>query len=315
MMTKRKIDILLFAWMFCLIGCPALAQEPVPSVSDSSDVLSSPPRKIPEKDIEKSSNSKKKKKAKAGKISFETFDYNYARAVEYYEKHQYLSAARMFEELYPLSMGTAAADSILFMFSDCYYQNKDYEMASFHFKDYARRYPNSDRAELAHLMSIKAVYNISPYYALDQSETIYAIDEINVFISMYPNSPYMLECNEMLDVLRNKLAKKEFEVLKLYFNTENYRATQIAADNFQKSYAYSKYAPEAAYILVKNNYQYAKRSVDAKMRERFEECLSAYEALSINYPYSEFVAEGKKYADESKKQIEKIINKQKKKEE
>lgn len=271
------------------------------------------PAKTAEKNAEKPP--KKRQNAKAGKISFETFDYNYARAVEFYESHRYLSAARMFEELYPLSMGTPAADSILFMFSDCYYQNKDYEMAAFHFKDYARRYPNSDRAELAHLMAIKSVYNISPHYALDQSETIYAIDEINTFLSLYPNSAYILECNEMLDVLRNKLAKKEFEILKLYFNTENYRAAQIATDNFLKSYAYSKYAPEAAYILVKNNYLYAKKSVAAKMRERFEECISAYEALAINFPYSEFVQEGKKYADEAKKQIEKITHKKKKQEE
>jgi hypothetical protein len=41
-------------------------------------------------------------------------------------------------------------------------------MAAFHYKDYVRRYPRSERAELAYVMSVKAVYNISPYFALDQ---------------------------------------------------------------------------------------------------------------------------------------------------
>ncbi|MBP5710625.1 MAG: outer membrane protein assembly factor BamD [Bacteroidales bacterium] len=266
----------------------------------------------PEDSLKKSKKSQKAQKNNApfskrkGRVTFETFDANYARAVYYYNNRQYLSAAKLFEELYPLSLGTAHADTILFMFADCYFQNRDYEMAAFHFKDYARRYPSSDRAELASLMAIKAVYNLSPYYALDQSETIYAIDELNTFISLYPHSQYMDECNKMLDVLRNKLAKKDFELLKLYFNTENYRAAQIATDNFLKTYAYSQYAPEAAFILVKNNYQYAKKSVKNKMKERYEQCIMAYDNLVFNFPESPLGAEAVKYRDEAKKQIEKL---------
>ena len=116
----------------------------------------------------------------------------------------------------------------------------------------------------------------------------------------------MDECNKMLDVLRNKLAKTDFEVLKLYFNTENYRAAQIATDNFLKTYSYSQYAPEAAFILVKNNYQYAKKSVKEKMKERFEACIAAYDNLVFNFPESPLVADAVKYRDEAQKQIEKL---------
>ena len=277
--------------------------------SSNSDVSA------PQDSIKKDKNQGKKEKIpysrKKGKVTFETFDANYARALGYYNKHQFLSAAKLFEELYPLSLGTDHADTILYLFADCYYQNREYEMAAFHFKDYARRYPSSDRAELASLMAIKAVYNISPYYALDQSETIYAIDELNTFIALYPHSQYMEECNQMLDILRNKLAKKDFELLKLYFLTEHYRATQIATDNFLKTYAYSQYAPEAAYILVKNNYYYAKKSVQEKMKERYEDCISAYNNLVLNFPESSFITDAEKYKNEAIKHIEKINKKQK----
>lgn len=260
---------------------------------------------------------KRNKKAAASassrraRITFETFDANYARAVDYYNRHQFLSAAKMFEELYPLSLGTSHADTILYMFADCYYQNKDFEMAAFHFKDYARRYPGSDRAELASLMAIKSVAQLSPYYALDQTETLYAIDELNMFINLYPHSQYMDECNKMLDAMRDKLAKKELELLKLYYDTENYRAAQIATDNFLKSYSYSRYAPEAAFVLVKNNYEYAKKSVPEKMKERYESCIAACDNLKLNFPESGFVADAQKYRDDAKKQIEKIVKKSK----
>ena len=114
----------------------------------------------------------KKKSGKSNKVSFETFDMNYAKALKYYDNGQYLSAARIFEELYPLSLGTPTADTLLFLFADCYYKNKDYELAAFHFKDYARHYPGTEKAEEAHYMCVKSVFEVSPIYSLDQSSTL-----------------------------------------------------------------------------------------------------------------------------------------------
>jgi len=248
-----------------------------------------------------------KKKGKRGKVSFETFDSYYARAMKAYSNHTYLTAAKYFEELYPLSIGTPYGDTILFLFADCYYQNKDYQLAAFHFRDYARRYPGTERAQLAFLNSLRAFYYISPEYYLDQTGTEFAIEEINNFIQMYPKSPHVEECNQMLDNLRDKLARKDFEIAKMYYHTENYRAAQIAIRNFLKIYPYSKYSAEAAYILVKNNFEYAKKSVDSKKKERFLACLDAYELLKnqfssqyMNYP------DAQKIADDTKNQIDKI---------
>ena len=78
------------------------------------------------------------------RVTFETFDQHYARAMKFYENRQWLSAAGLFQELYPLSLGTPRADTILFLFADSYYQNGDYNMAALHFRDYVRRYPNSE---------------------------------------------------------------------------------------------------------------------------------------------------------------------------
>ena len=208
---------------------------------------SSPKQKEPSKT--------KKKGSKSNKVSFETFDMNYAKAIKYYQNGQYLSAARLFEELYPLSLGTPNADTLLFLFADCYYKNKDYELAAFHFKDYAKHYPGTPQAEEAHYMCVKSVFEVSPIYSVDQSSTLYAIDELDLFIKTFPYSPHVEECNQMLDVLREKLAQKDFEILKLYYNTDHYQAAQIAAKNFLKEYPSSRYAHEAVYYLVKNNHE------------------------------------------------------------
>ncbi|MDR1112673.1 MAG: outer membrane protein assembly factor BamD [Bacteroidales bacterium] len=246
------------------------------------------------------------------RITFETFQQNLEKAKRFYDKKQFLSAAKYFEELYPLSLGQPVADTILFLFADCYFQNKDYQMAAFHFKDYTRRYPGTTRTELAYLKCLQSIYNLSPVYSLDQYETKYAIEEINLFIQLYPKSSYMEECNTMLDELRNKLAHKDFEQIKLYYNTENYKATQIAAKNFSKDYTYSTYSDDALFILIKNNYEYARKSVETKKYERFMECVDAYDKLCIHHPDSPFLAEAKKVADDAGKQIEKIKNRKNK---
>ena len=244
-------------------------------------------------------------KGKKGKITFETFDKSYEKAMKHYKQQQYLSAARLFEELYPLAIGTPVADTILFAFANCYFQNQDYELAAFHFKDYTRRFPNTSRAEEAYFYCLQAIYKLSPYYSLDQFETHYAIEEINLFAQQYPYNQYMDACNKMLDELRDKLAKKDFEIAKLYYNTEKYEAAQIAVRNFLKDFPDSKYMPEALYILVQNNLKYAKKSIESKKRERFLDCVAAFDMLASNFPDSHFLELAKSYCDEAKKNLDK----------
>ena len=260
--------------------------------------------------LDKKPKGKKPKNSGGKKITFETFEENYSKAKDYYARQLYISASRIFEELYPLSMGTPYADTILFLFADSYYQNHDYEMAAFHYKEYANRYTGSPRAEEAHYKAIKAISKLSPEYSLDQTETYYAIEEINLFIHNFPNSSYMAECNALLDELRDKLALKSFEILKLYYNTENYKAAQIAAQNFLKKYASSPYADDAYAILVKNNYEFASKSVESKKVERYTACIDAFNSMKVNCPYSRLLGESQKFADDAAAKIQKINTKQ-----
>jgi outer membrane protein assembly factor BamD len=205
-------------------------------------------------------------------------------------------------------MGTTLGDTILFLFADSYYQNHDYQMAAFHFKDYTRRYPGTEKTEQAALNSVKSMYYNSPDYDLDQFVTLLAIDEINLFIQQYPYSNYIDECNEILDDMRNKLAKKETEIVKMYYNIGFYEATQIKARNFLKTYSSSKYAPEVLFILIKNNYDFARKSVENKKYHRFKDCLEACETLQLQYPDNIYLTDSKKIAEEVENQIMKLIN-------
>jgi len=243
------------------------------------------------------------------RVTFETFDQHYERALKFFNNRQWLSAAGLFQELYPLSLGTARADTILFLFAESYYQNGDYNMAALHFRDYVRRYPNSDRTEDAFFRCIQAVYKTSPDHTLDQSNTNYAIEQIKAFLQAYPSNKHVAECNEMLDDLRLKLARKDLEIVKLYYNTDHYEACQIAAKNFFNEYSYCPLMPEAVYYLVLNNYEYARRSTERKKPERLKACLDACQKMSTYYPDCPYAKETAKIADDVSKQLEKYKNK------
>lgn len=237
------------------------------------------------------------------KVTFENFDQQYARAMRYYNNQQFLSAAGLFEDLYPLSLGTPRADTILFLFAHSYYMNGDYEMAAFHFRDYVRRYPNSERTEDAFYYGTAAIYKTCPDYSLDQSNTEYAIEQIKTFIQAYPNNSHIEECNVMLDALRLKLARKDLETLILYYKTDHYEACQIAAKNFFNEFAYSPLMPEAIYYLSLNNLEFAKRSVERKKEERFKACLDACNRLLLNYGETKYTKEVEKISKEAQKHL------------
>ena len=308
-MNKNNVLIgkLLFTSILCIFAFSDLDANSI-NISKTSNLYTLQQAETPQDSI-KNDKEKKKKRFKFGsnKVNFETFYENYDKAVKYYNKGSYLSAAQLFEQLYPLSIGTKFGDSILFMFADCYFKNRDYQLAAFHFKDYSRRYPGTERTELAALNCVKALYYVSPPYDVDQSDTRYAIEEIKQYINQYPNSKYIEECNVILDELRDKLAQKQFEVIKLYYNTGNYKAVQITVRSFMKEYSYSKYGQEALFLLVKNNYEFAIKSVESKKKERFLACAEAYDALKVQFPESKFLPEAKIMYEDALNKIN-IIN-------
>lgn len=310
MQEYRKLlilTVLCFVWSLTTQASRGGLCENFCPLSVSQEYFAVDSFKKPKKNSPYTSN-KSNNKSGTKKVTFETFEQNYERACYYYEKQSFLTAARIFEELYPLSLGTPRADTILFLFADCYYQNRDYEMAAFHFKEYANRYTSSPRAEEAYFNAIRSISMLSPDYSLDQTETYYVIEEIENFVRLYPNSRFMPQCNKLLDEMRDKLAHKSFEILKLYYVTENYASVQVLARNFFKEYAYSQYADDAYLILVKNNFEYAQHSVEKRKVERYNACIEAFKTMQINHPYSNLLPEAQKVADEAQVRLTKKEN-------
>ncbi|TND07164.1 MAG: putative lipoprotein [Bacteroidetes bacterium] len=205
-----------------------------------------------------------------------TFDAKYAKALEYYEKKEYVRAQQLFEDLSSsVNVGSEQGQTILYYQAMTNYQLNDYIMAGYQFRNYFRRYPLSEKAEECAYMSAYCHFLNSPPYSLDQTDSRDAITEFTFFVKQFPNSKYVPECNKMIDKLYEKLERKSYEIAKQYYRTEDYKASIAAFQNLFREFPDSKHREEGNFLIVKCNYLLTVNSVAAKADERVKTTLEA----------------------------------------
>ena len=251
----------------------------------------------------------KKTPEKKSRISrkYKTKEAKYQAAKAYYAKGAYLSAAQLFEEVYPLYISSKEGDTILFLFADSYMRNSDYLMGAFHFRDYIRRYPQSPRAEEASFLAARCYFLNSPAYNLDQSDSHLAIENLELFINAYPKSTFVNAANGMIDTLQTKLAKKDFNIAVMYYNTGNYKSAQVCFTNLLKEYPGTVYTEEALFYMTKNSYEYAQKSVESKKVERYQMAIDNCMRLKALKADSKFLPEAEKLMLDATKKRDKIL--------
>ena len=248
-------------------------------------------------------------RAKEGDPKY-TPDYKYNKAVEYYEAGKYDKALPLFEELIPLLRLTARAENAYYYFSMCHFHTKQYYLAAYYLKNFAKTFPSSRYAE--ECLYLSAICNVknSPNWSLDQSETYTAISELQLFMNRYPESPLRDTCNKIMDQLYFKLEKKAYENAYLYYKIENYKASAIAFTSMLEEYPESRYKERAMFLVVKSNYLLALNSVENKKVERFSETIKSYHNFAALYRQSAYFDEAEKIYKSSQEEIVKLSKNQ-----
>ena len=228
----------------------------------------------------------------------------YEAAVEYYENKNYFKAQQLFDELLVIYRGTPRAEEVFFKYAYTYYYMDDYITAAYYFQRYAVTFPKSEKSEEAFFMSAYCKYLDSPKYSLDQTSTHEAINQLQTFINIYPNSERVALSNQYIDELRLKLERKSFEKARLYHTTGYDRSAITALTLFIKNNPGSEFREESLFLILDASYRYASRSVAAKKPERLRDAQKAYQEFIALYPESRF----RSRADSIFRRIESEIN-------
>jgi outer membrane protein assembly factor BamD len=205
-------------------------------------------------------------------------DYTLKRktALELYEKKDYQRAYPLLEELVAITRGTAGAEDLYFLYCYCNYYLDDLISAGYHFEQFAKTYPASEKSEESAFMHAYCYYLGSPDYTLDQSNSIKAIEQLQLFVNKFPNSTRVSQCNELIDKLRIKLEKKDLDLAMLYFKMMDYKAAVIALKNLLEAYPNTASRDEVMLTILKANFLLAENSVESKKMERYKLVIDDY---------------------------------------
>jgi outer membrane protein assembly factor BamD len=230
--------------------------------------------------------------------------------IKYYHKKDYYKSSVLLEEIAPLLKGRAEAEKALYYLAYDYYEQEQYPMASFYFKELYSTYNRSEYHEEAMFMYGKALYKEAPIYNLDQQSTFESLKAVQSFINRYPTSKYVEECNKIMDDLTAQLERKEAEHAKLYHKVHNYKSAVVALTSFMEQYPNSTYLEEIALTRVESQYHLAKNSVVGKLQiERYYDAIGFYRSFVEKFPSSKYLSDAKQFADQSESELEKIKSK------
>lgn len=194
-------------------------------------------------------------------------------AKKYYAIEDYLRALPLLEELIGLYYNSSEREDIVFLLASSYYGNGEYMSAGYYFNYFAETYSRSVKKEEAEYMAAICIHSQTMPHELDQTATKNAINSLQVFINKYPNSPYVIQCNEKMDELRGRLLTKVYYNAKLYHSLGYYKSAMVACQNAVDDYPDIINRDELTYLVCDAAYQYALNSIDKKQKERYDDAL------------------------------------------
>lgn len=220
--------------------------------------------------------------------------------------NELLRSITLYEQIYQRMPKTGEGELAYFRIGKAYYHGGDFDMAGYYLGMYSQRFPYSTKAEEALFLSALCSVHNSPNHTLDQNETELAINNLQQFINTYPQSPLIDSCNHTMDRLRYKLESKDYDAVKLYAKTENYRAAVSSSITFLQDYPRSRHKEEMNYVLVKNSFYLALNSTEDKKKDRIEQTIERYRTFVTEFPNSEYKRDVNNISDEMNKELQNL---------
>lgn len=224
------------------------------------------------------------------------YDYKYEAAKCYYTAGKYSKAATLLGDIIMQLKGTDKAEESLYMLAMSSYNQEDYVTASHYFTTYYTSYQKGTYSEQSRFMSGKALALDTPEPRLDQTNTAKAIQELQAFVDIYPQSKFKNEAQQIIYSLQDKLVTKEFYSAKLYYNLgtymgNNYSSCIIVAQDALKDYPYTKLREELSILIVRSKYEVAIQSIIDKKTDRYRDAIDECYAFKNEFPESKYTKE------------------------
>ena len=232
----------------------------------------------------------------------------YNAAIEYFNQKEFSKAQTLFDDVTSHYRGTDRSEDILNYLSRCYVGQKSYTLAQEYYETYIRNYPKGRHIVESRYMLGYCYYIDSPDARLDKTSTKKAIQYLEEFLDIYPDSDYAPEARKYLEEMYDKLALKELYNAQLYYNLgtylgNNYESARIVATNAMKAYPYSQYREDFNFIILQARYQEAVLSISERKKERIQETIDEYYNFITDFPNTKYRKAADKILNQTKKML------------
>jgi len=225
----------------------------------------------------------------------------YETANDLYESGNFRKALEFFDILRTFYQGTEKGEKITYNTANSYFQIKDYQLASYYFKQYQQMYPKGEHAEEAGFLQAYCTFLDSPRAELDQTNTYKALNELQMFIDRFPNSSRVEKATQLMTQLHKKLEHKAYLVALLYYKMGSYQAAITSFENLMNDYPDTDNKEMYLYYIAKTYYEYAQKSIPSKQKERYEKMVESYNNIFYLYPKSKYLKELKPLSEKARK--------------
>ncbi len=232
---------------------------------------------------------------------------------ELYNQGKFEKANRLFAQIVPNYRGKPQAEKLMYLYSNTFYKMKDFYVAGYQFERFASSYPKSEKLEETSFFGARSYYQLSPIFSKDQTETKEAIEKLQEFINLFPDSEYVSDANTLIQELDFKLEKKAYEIAKQFNHISDYPASVRSFDNFIFEFPGSRLREDALFYRLDSAYKLAINSVEVKntiqkgiiylKKQRLETAKEYSQAFIEAYAESKYIEDVKEMASEISKEL------------
>jgi outer membrane protein assembly factor BamD len=179
------------------------------------------------------------------------------RGDAYFQRKMYFHSQEMYKAFLLRYPGHDRSDHAQFMLGMSLYNGKEYALAAIEFHLVVTNYGYSELVDDAYLQEALSLEKQAPKSSLDQRKREEALEKLERFMTVFPQSDKIAVAQEAIERIRAVLAEKCFKNGKFYYRRKRYRSAEIYFKKIIDRYPNNEYWANAGYyqglIFLKRN--------------------------------------------------------------
>tara|TARA_B110000438_G_C15647280_1_gene578010 strand:+ start:5 stop:781 length:777 start_codon:yes stop_codon:yes gene_type:complete len=152
---------------------------------------------------------------------------HFDKGLRYFGKNKFMRAKDEFEYIIMTDPGSKLASESQYYKAESMFKMEEYTEASIAFDRYVRFSPDYKKIEKARYRICECAVFSSNSFQREQSQTYYALEQLQMFIEDYPKSSLVQDAEAKISDMRLKLALKDYEAGRMYLKLEEYAAALV----------------------------------------------------------------------------------------